>query len=68
MTLKNWDTNDDFCLKKIDVQKIVFKSNFTELVIFENISIVKLILTEITVRNDSGNYEIEFKTQFMWKL
>ena len=68
MALKNWDANNAFCLKKIDVKKIVFKSNFTELVIFENISIVKLILTEITVRNDSGNHEIEFETHFILKL
>ena len=46
LSQKNW-CSEDF-----------FKSNFTEPVIFENISIFKLILTEITAHNDSEKYEI----------
>ena len=69
MILKNWDTNNALCLRKIVVQKIVYKSSFIEPVIIENVLIFKLILTEITlskipVHNDSQKYEIEFKTHF----
>ena len=47
------------------LRRLFFKSNFIEPVIFENISIFKLILTEITAHNDSEKYEIEFKTLFI---
>ena len=46
LSQKNWCSEDFFI------------SNFTEPVIFENISIFKLILTEITAHNDSEKYEI----------